>query len=60
MVNTNDIEQLLLFKRGINNEFEVAEELTSINRLRETSTDEDIFKNISWKYLFGYGSDEEH
>ncbi|KOX68953.1 General transcription factor II-I repeat domain-containing protein 2 [Melipona quadrifasciata] len=41
-----DTAQLMLFIRGINTEFEVTEELVSVNSLHETTTGEDIFKEV--------------
>ncbi|PNF15523.1 hypothetical protein B7P43_G16685 [Cryptotermes secundus] len=41
-----DTAQLLLFIRGVNADFEVTEELASMNSLRGTTTGEDIFKEV--------------
>ena len=41
-----DTAQLLLFIRGVNTEFEVTEELASMNSLHGTTTGEDIFKEV--------------
>ncbi|XP_023724818.1 general transcription factor II-I repeat domain-containing protein 2 [Cryptotermes secundus] len=41
-----DTAQLLLFTRGVNADFEVTEELASMNSLRGTTTGEDIFKEV--------------
>lgn len=42
----NDTAQLLLFIRGVNTEFEVTEELASMNSLHGTTRGEDIFKEV--------------
>lgn len=42
----NDTAQLLVFIRGVNTEFEVTEELASMNSLHGTTTGEDIFKEV--------------
>ncbi|PNF36282.1 hypothetical protein B7P43_G06505 [Cryptotermes secundus] len=54
-----DTAQLLLFIRGVNADFEVTEELASMNSLHRTTTGEDIFKevemltkyNLKWNQL---------
>ena len=44
--DVTDTAQLLLFIRGVNAEFEVTEELASMNSLRGTTTGENMFKEV--------------
>jgi hypothetical protein len=44
--DVTDTAQLLLFIGGVNAEFEVTEELASMNSLRGTTTGENIFKEV--------------
>jgi len=41
-----DTAQLLMFIRGVNNDFEVTEELAAMNSLHGRTTGEDIFKEV--------------
>ncbi|XP_033606232.1 general transcription factor II-I repeat domain-containing protein 2B isoform X1 [Cryptotermes secundus] len=46
LTDITDTAQLLLFIRRVNADFEVTEELASMNSLRGTTTGEDIFKEV--------------
>ena len=45
--DVTDIAQLLVFIRGINNSFEVTEELAAMKSIKTTTTGEDLFKEVS-------------
>lgn len=42
-----DIAQLLVFIRGINNSFEVTEELAAVKSIKRTTTGADLFREVS-------------
>ena len=44
--NIEDTAQLLVFIRGIDENFEITEELLSLEHLKDTTTGQDLFKSV--------------